>query len=244
MKYSKAVYTGLLLIIGFSLVSCEKKTTESMDDITVTDIDGNVYQTIQIGDQLWMSENLKITHYRNGDSIINAPYDGLWEGLETGQYCIYNSDSLNVDIYGNLYNWYAVNDPRGLAPDGWHIPTDAEILELEMYLGMHESIAYSTGWRGINEGSKLAGGLDLWLDGDLTDSTDFGISGFDFLPGGYREAISGGYSYLQPLGRFWSSTSTGNGDYAWGREIESFRKNIRRDSFNYHYGYSVRCVKD
>ncbi len=206
---------------------------------TVTDIDGNVYQTLIIGNQEWMIENLKVTHYRNGDPI---PYvTDNWFELTTGAYSYYHHDSTNIEIYGMLYNWYAVDDARGLAPEGWHVPTDEEIIELEMYLGMEESVANSTGWRGTNEGSKLAGGYDLWNSSNLIDDPEFGSSGFNLLPGGYH-ADEWTY-YLGYHGTFWSSIEV-TSSYAWTRRLEYTRKDVRRHDYDKNFGFSVRCVKD
>jgi len=99
---------------------------------TVTDIDGNVYQTIKIGDQWWMAENLKVTHYRNSDPIPHVTDGGTWSYLFTGAYCEYDNNPANVAIYGRLYNWYAVGDSRNIAPEGWHVPSDDEWKQLEM----------------------------------------------------------------------------------------------------------------
>ena len=107
---------------------------------TINDIDGNVYETIQIGDQLWMAENLKVTHYQNSDEI---PY--IYNDPQYGAYINYNNNSDNVEVYGRLYNWFTVNDERGLCPDNWHIPSDDEFKSLEMYLGMSESEANGEG---------------------------------------------------------------------------------------------------
>jgi len=93
-------------------------------------------------------ENLKVTRYRNGDPIPNVTNNSTWAGLSTGAYCYNNNNPANGNTYGALYNWYAVDDARGLAPAGWHVPTDEEIMELEMYLGMSQSQADSAGWRG------------------------------------------------------------------------------------------------
>jgi uncharacterized protein (TIGR02145 family) len=123
----------------------------------VTDIDGNVYQTVTIGAQVWMAENLKVTHYRNGDPIPNVTDTAAWEGLSTGAYCEYDNDINNVATYGRLYNWYAVDDSRGLAPEGWHVPSDDEWKQLEMYLGMSQSEADDYGWRGTDEGGEVKG---------------------------------------------------------------------------------------
>jgi uncharacterized protein (TIGR02145 family) len=213
--------------------------TYNTSEETVTDIDGNVYQTVQIGNQIWMAENLKVTHYRNGDAI---PYvTDNWFELTTGAYSYYGHDSTNVEIYGMLYNWHAVDDARGLAPEGWHVPTDEEIMELEMYLGMEESEANGAGFRGTNEGSKLAGGSDLWNSSNLIDDTEFGSSGFNLLPGGYH-ADEWTY-YLGYYCTFWSSIEVTSSS-AWTRRVEYTRKDVKRDDYDKHFGYSVRCVKD
>jgi uncharacterized protein (TIGR02145 family) len=157
---------------------------------TVTDIDGNVYGTVQVGEQLWMTENLKVTHYNNGDDIPTGHSSSDWVDLdqtETGAYSVYpindefsssTCENNCVDIYGNLYNWYAVDDERGICPDGWHVPSDAEFMDLETYLGMSQEEANSTGYRGTNEGSKLSGNADLWNDGDIEQNQEFDTSGF------------------------------------------------------------------
>ena len=111
----------------------------------IFDIDGNVYETIQIGDQLWMAENLKVTHYNNGSEIPTGYTDSEWAELETDAYAVYPTDDDNAsqstcgddcaDVYGNLFNWYAVDDDRGVCPDGWHVPSSAEYTILTDYLG-------------------------------------------------------------------------------------------------------------
>ncbi|MDP8202586.1 MAG: FISUMP domain-containing protein [Candidatus Tenebribacter burtonii] len=209
---------------------------------TVTDIDGNEYQTLIIGDQEWMIENLKVTHYRNGNPIPNVTDNSTWAGLSTEAYCVYDNDPSNTDIYGNLYNWYAIDDPRGLTPEGWHVPTDEEIMELEMYLGMSYTEAHAEGWRGTNEGSKLAGSADLWSDGALDNDPEFDSSGFSFLPGGYRYYYSGTFNDLSFNGFFWSSTESGS--YAWIRRLYCSYANVSRGSHYKWNGFSVRCVRD
>ena len=103
----------------------------SLSFATVTDIDGNVYETVQIGEQIWMAENLKVTHYNNGEDILSITTNGSSGGANA-----YNNDPVNLDNYGMLYNWHAVNNSNGICPDGWHVPTDEEFMELEMELGM------------------------------------------------------------------------------------------------------------
>jgi uncharacterized protein (TIGR02145 family) len=151
---------------------------------TVTDIDGNVYETIQIGTQWWIKENLRTTHFRNGDPIPLVTDDTAWAGLSTPAYCEYGNDPANVTDYGRLYNWYAVADSRYIAPQGWHVATDEEWKQLEMYLGMSQSEANLTGIRGTVEGGKLKEAGTVHWQSPNTGATN--ESGFTALPGGYR----------------------------------------------------------
>jgi len=213
-----------------------------IEETTVTDIDGNVYQIVQIGDQVWMAENLKVTHYNDGSEIPTGYSSSEWGNLSTGAYAVYGDNESNAEIYGNLYNWYAVDDSRNIAPEGWHVPTDDEIKELEMYLGMSQEEADDTGWRGTNEGSKLAGRADLWTDGNLENNPEFGTSGFNLLPGGYRY-VGGSYGGMGLLGCFWSSTEGGSGN-AWNRALHCSYSGIARSNYYKEGGFSVRCVRD
>ena len=123
----------------------------------VVDIDGNIYEIVQIGEQLWMAENLKVTHYQDGTLIITGYSDEEWTTLPTGAYAVYDKDSTNFDIYGNLYNWFAVDDDRGICPESWHVPSYDEYTVLTDYL-----IVNNTGITAGNVGSALAGNRDLW----------------------------------------------------------------------------------
>ena len=99
----------------------------SLAGATVTDIDGNVYETVVIGDQLWMAENLKVTHYRNGDEIptgLSSDNEGEWATTDEGAYAIYDDNPYYIDLYGLLYNPYVVLDERKVCPAGWHVPSD------------------------------------------------------------------------------------------------------------------------
>jgi uncharacterized protein (TIGR02145 family) len=185
------------------------------NDSACIDIDGNVYETVQIGDQVWMAENLKVTHYNNEDEI-SYPSNEDFGSYDEGQYDVYDNDPANADIYGNLYNFSVVDDDRGVCPDGWHVPSDEEFMELEMYLGMSEEDANSLGYRGTDEGSKLAGNSDLWSSGDLENDSEFGMSGFKGLPAGYRSLSDGYYHAMGNVGYFWSS-SDDDSDTAWYR---------------------------
>jgi len=216
--------------------------TFSIGVSTITDIDGNVYQTIQIGNQEWMAENLKVSHYRNGDAIPTGHSNSEWENLSTGAYAVYNGNESNADTYGYLYNWFAVDDSRNIAPEGWHVPTDDEWKELEMHLGMSQSEADDTGCNGTNEGSKLAGNADLWNSGALENNSEFGSSGFTALPGGYRD-LDGNYYGMGYLGYFWSSTELSSCS-AWSRTLGYSGSDVSRYVYGKRVGFSVRCIRD
>ena len=204
---------------------------------TVTDIDGNVYNTVVIGNQEWMAENLKVTHYRNGDPIQHTTDYAEWAGLTTGSYCYPVNDFINVDTYGNLYNGYTLFDNRNIAPEGWHVPTDQEWIELEMYLGMSYEEAHNILWRGTNEGGKLKeAGTTHWAPPNTGGTNE---SGFTALPGGYFSP----YGEMGYIGYFWSSTeSEYNRD--WTRTIEHNSARIARLSVNKQAAHSIRCVRN
>ena len=203
--------------------------TFSIGVSTITDIDGNVYQTIQIGNQEWMAENLKVSHYRNGDAIPTGHSNSEWENLSTGAYAVYNGNESNADTYGYLYNWFAVDDSRNIAPEGWHVPTDDEWQTLVDYLG----------------GSSVAGGK-LKEEGTThwnspnTDATN--VSGFTALPGGYRSS-NGYYHHMGYYGYFWSSTEYSS-DYAWDRILHYNGSDVTRYYYGKLDGFSVRCIRD
>jgi len=208
--------------------------------LTVVDIDGNVYQTIKIGGQCWMMENLKVIHYRNGDPIPNITGNADWENLTTGAHCNYENDEGNVAIYGRLYNGYAVDDSRNIAPEGWHVASDIEWKQLEMYLGMSQAEADGMEWRGTYEGGKLKeAGTTHWITPNTGATNE---SGFTALPGGYR-AITGVFRYLGSNAYFWSSTMYG-GFSAWNRALIYIDSRVYRYFIDRNNGYSVRCVKD
>jgi uncharacterized protein (TIGR02145 family) len=244
-KMKLRFFAVLLLMVCFLvLLSCEKEPTSSEDDKTgtVTDIDGNLYQTVKIGNQWWMAENLKVTHYRNGDVIPNVTDDTEWSNLTTGAYCEYDSNNSNIETYGCLYNWYAIDDNRNIAPAGWHIPTDQEWKELEIYMGISQSVADSEGLRGANEASKLAGNANLWLPGNLTNDAEFGTSSFNALPGGLC-LFNGFCGHMRRTGSFWSSTEYDSNN-AWCRTISYNCSEIERYYYSRQDGFSVRCIRD
>jgi uncharacterized protein (TIGR02145 family) len=141
-----------------------------------------------------------------------------------------------------MYNWYAVNDPRGLAPTGWHVPTDAEWKTLEMELGMTQAEADAMGLRGTDEGSQLAGNAALWLDGALETNANFGTSGFDGLPGGYRFG-NGPFYFLTNNGIWWSASEY-DAPTAWQRYLNFDNSKVGRTRDTKRDGCAVRLVKD
>lgn len=229
------------------LVSCSDSTSsgDKEDNIikgSVTDIDGNVYETVQIGDQVWMAENLKVTHYRNGDPIPNVTDDTEWKGLSTGAYCTFENSSTNSESLGLLYNWYAIGDTinNKIAPEGWHVPTDEEWKELEMYLGMSRKAADDTDWRGTTEGLKLKATSGWYNNGNGTNEV-----GFTALPGSFRSYNNGVFGSPDSTGYWWSVTEYSSSK-VWGRMLSYFAPTIFRykSAYDKNSGFSVRCVKD
>ena len=208
---------------------------------TVTDIDGNVYLTVVIGDQEWMAEDLKVTRYRNGDGVPNETDGETWAGLTTGAYCEYGNDPNNVTTYGRLYNWYAVNDTRGIAPAGWHVPSDEEWKQLELNLGMSQAQADDIHWRGTDEGGKLKeSGTSHWLPPNAGATNS---SGFTALPGGDRYYGGAFSTLLGEAANYWSTTEY-PGEVAWHRFVYYQNSQIYRGHDSKRYGFSIRCVKD
>jgi len=207
--------------------------------------DGKTYRTIKIGDQVWTAENF--AHLPG----INLPGSG---SLFEPRYYVHGYDGTSVGeakasdkfrIFGVLYNWPAAKE---VVPEGWHLPTDEEWKELEMFLGMEQAVADSFSFRGTNEGSKLADNAEVWDEGILENDEAFGSSGFIALPGGYRllnnlipvRFLGHGYE-----GYWWSSSEVGNDTtYAWIRQLACNYSNVRRSTEKKDLGFSIRLVKD
>jgi uncharacterized protein (TIGR02145 family) len=224
-----------------SLTCCE-----THDCGTVTDIDGNLYNTVLIGSHCWMQENLKTTTYLNGDSIIEVTDNNAWPLLLTGAYSNYKNDINNGNIYGRLYNYYAVNDSRGLCPSGWHVPSHYEWTTLERTvctsITCNNDFPYdygTQGYRGTDEAGKLKETGTAHWTGPNTEATN--CSGFLLLPGGVRDTAAGPGSFteINVCTYLWSSDG-------WYRAMCYFSSMISR--FNHNsgrfHGLSVRCVMD
>ncbi|WP_243345504.1 fibrobacter succinogenes major paralogous domain-containing protein [Parabacteroides sp. FAFU027] len=212
---------------------------------TLTDIDGNIYHWITLGNQTWMVENLKTTKYRTGESISNVTNATLWSNATFGAYCAYENNITNGAKYGYLYNWNAVVDSRKIAPAGWHIPTDAEWTILVNYL-----IANGYNYDGTTTGNYIAKSLASTTDwssyssnGTVGDNlSKNNKTGFTALPAGLRN-LNGSFSSLGTGAYWWSSTPNSDNSNNWGRGICFYKS----DLFTYapkDCGLSVRCIKD
>jgi uncharacterized protein (TIGR02145 family) len=222
MKKNNICSLFSLMIIGFfmlAMAGCSKD--EDTTTNTVTDFDGNIYHTVTIGTQVWMVENLKVTHYSNGDPI---PLTAFNTQITTPAYTNYLNRPDTSKVYGCLYNWFAVSDSRKIAPKGWHVPTYDDWTKLITYLGGEEAAgdklkeAGSKHWRSPNAGA--------------TNQT-----GFTALPGG---------SLTNPIGHiglWWSSTAVDQ-DWAFFYKILSLNHGVYKCSDVKKDMFSVRCVKD
>jgi len=173
----------------------------------------------------------------------NLTINNDWTSASIGAYSDYDNNPTNSETYGKLYNWYTVNDERGICPEGYHVPSDDEYSELEVYLGMSESETDIIGFRGTNEGSKLAGNSELWNIGVLVIDPEFGTSGFDALPAGYRVYSSGDFDTVGKHCYFWSSSENSN-SHAWYRNLLYFNTRVYRNSPSKQSGFSIRCLAD
>jgi uncharacterized protein (TIGR02145 family) len=203
----------------------------------LADYDANTYNTVQIGTQLWMQENLKVTHYRNGDAIPNTTDNTEWGNQTAGAYCWYNNDMATYkNTYGALYNYYTTVDSRNLCPTGWHVPTDTEWQILEVYLGMTQAQADATDWRGIDQGTKMKSTTGWYNNGNGTNTC-----GFSAFPGGNRNLSVGSFINEGNYG-YWWSVAEYDASRAWMRYLY-FDNSVYRNHYAKRYGFSVRCLQ-
>ncbi|MFZ1730855.1 MAG: FISUMP domain-containing protein [Bacteroidota bacterium] len=197
---------------------------------------------VTIGTQIWMGANLSVTKYLNGDDIPEVTDPTVWGSLTTGAWCYYNNDASTEPLYGRLYNWYAVNDGRGLAPTGWHVASDNDYKALSIYLGMSQAEAdMSGGYFGTTEGSKLkemGTSLWQWAYASATNS-----SGFTALPGGIRK-VGAIFDFVGSYAGWWTSTDDVSGGAAWYRGVHYASSQILRMAIGKERGMSVRCVQN
>jgi uncharacterized protein (TIGR02145 family) len=218
---------------------------------TVTDIDGNVYATVMVGNQCWMGENLKTTHYRNGMPINNPNcivnfMNTEWGADQDGAWLAWNNAETFREKYGAIYNHHAVRNENTLCPAQWHVPHDQEWMHLEQSLGMSGDITGVMGWRGDNEGAKLAGGENLWKKGNLTASNYFGSAGFNALPTGWYPFTTFGSGNVWPDSdvAWWSSTTSSMLGGTIARRISHDQTGIERNARTPSQGHYVRCLRN
>ena len=213
-------------------------------------IDGYTYKTVKIGDQEWFAENLKTTVYANGDDIPYSRTDKSWETQKMGMRASYDHDEEMNAKYGQLYNWYAVKDERGLCPNGWHVPSDEEWQDLEVLLGMSRADVSIWGNRGSGEldiGYKLKAksgwsGAKWKFASPTTPPGDNGTDefGFSALPGGFRD---GKYWFAGHFEGYWWSSSPVR-EAAVYRRFYNRNPSILRQTMDQTIGMSVRCLRD
>lgn len=203
----------------------------------LADADGNLYNTVKIGTQLWMTENLRSTKLNDNTPISEVTDQTLWIGSSVPAYCWYNNDIVYKPTIGALYNWYAVNSGK-LCPSGWHVPTDDEFNALEQSLGMAADQLNLWGWRGTDQGTQLKNSTGWEEGGNGTNS-----SGFSALPGGYRFGATGDFYLLTTIMYWWTSTEH-DADRGWYRRLDSSSTAVYRASTSKKGGKYIRCVKN
>ncbi len=220
------------------------------DNSTVTDYDGNVYATVQIGDQVWMQENLRTTHYSKGVALVDGTGVVVSGDYTTKYWFVYDDNPLNKGTYGLLYTWAAAmngassssanpSGVQGACMSGWHIPSDAEWKQLEIFLGMSTSETDNEGWRGTDEGGKLKeAGVTYW---NYPNEGATNTSEFTALGGGHRTNTDF-YTNMHSTAGFWSTTL--NSSSAWSRLLSYQYATIFRNDYSRNFGMSVRCVKN
>ena len=218
-----------LIIFNTTTNSLQLNTGAGWVSLTIPASTAVFLPTIVIGTQQWMSKNLDVAFYLNGDPIPQVTDPTAWAALATGACCYYNNDSTLGNKYGKLYNWYAVNDPRGLAPQGWHIPSDAEWTALETSLG----------------GSSVAGGKMKeagTLNWGSPNTGGNNNSGWAGLPGGGR-GTDGSFGSIVSYGYWWSATES-SATAAVCRRLGYGGDNIVKDGQYNRSGFSVRCLRN
>ena len=193
---------------------------------------------MKIGTQVWIASNLKVTKYNDDTAIPNVTDNTEWTELSTGAYCwANNNEATYKDMYGALYNWYAVETGK-LCPTGWHVPTDAEFSAMEISLGMSEIEASGTEWRGTTEGEELKSTTGWLNEGNGTNT-----SGFSAPPSGYRFYGDGLTKGLGLICYFWSATPVDDLLSVY-RRLDGDNDAVFRNATHKEAGKSVRCVKN
>lgn len=227
MNKRQQISTILLVTAILAIIASGCKKNEEEELPVIKDGDGNIYQTLTIGTQVWLKENLKTTKYNDGAAIPNVTNNTEWGNLTSGAYCWYDNDEATYkNTYGALYNWYTTNTGK-LCPVGYRIPSHAEWTTLSEFLG----------------GSGLAGGMlkeagtTHWMTPN-TDATN--EKGFTALPGGSRNT-NGTFYGIKTDGYWWSTEY--NATYGWIRWMRYNSSSMSQENINKIQGFSVRCIK-
>jgi uncharacterized protein (TIGR02145 family) len=239
MRYKIITLTSLLFL-GSGL--------KMLDAQTVTDIEGNIYRTMTIGTQTWMTENLKVTTYNDGTVIPLVTDGNMWAIPSTPGYCWYNNDESGYkDAYGALYNWFALDSAttggRNVCPAGWRVPTNLQWTILTDYLE-NNGYGYEKSGNDIAKSMASASGWtpDLNAGNVGNDQAGNNSSGFDALPGGFRD-FDGTFDCIGGYGGWWCATQY-DADNAWSGAIVYSSSNTGIYDYSKQVGYSVRCVKE
>jgi len=256
----RCIINYFVIVLFFFLTSCHKKNTNSIIVYgSVKDIDGNTYKTIKIGSQIWMAENLRTTRYQNGDTIPYISSNTIWASQLKGAQCCYNNTSNSDSILklGRLYNNYALNDFRGIAPLGWRAPNDKDWVKLKEFIELShlpgEALSSPVGWTN-NKGNNPYNMYNDTLRSFFGNTYDiYDIYGFTSLPNGSRQSSDGSFNDIGFEACFWSSTYKPNGTGSVVSISGDTRKRKGRVRYELSYndfdwwlrstGCSVRCIK-
>lgn len=219
MKQS-VLFIFIVFLSGFFAISKGQEV--------VKDYDGNVYKTVTIGNQVWMAENLKVTHYRNGDPIPNIKEPKQWDVLASGACCDLMNNPDNTNTFGLIYNWYTIADARNVCPPGWHVPTEPEWAALVSFLAGGKDVAWAK-----TSGNIAPGAMEL------------NEKMFKVLPQGFR-GYDGEFSGLgYGGGGWWSSTSVNaNRETIYYHGVNYNTASRNRLEGRKNFGYYIRCIKD
>ena len=255
VKISIILFVFLFFVCSNPVNNNNNSNPITQDAGTITDIDGNVYHTIKIGNQVWTVENLRVTKYNDGSPIALITSTEIWAYATTPKYCFYEdiTSSDNIKKYGALYNWYVVSpaNHKKIAPAGWHVPSEAEWDTLQNYL-----IVNGYNWDGTTTGNKIAKSLAAKTDWRIYSTTESigceleknNSSGFSGLPGGYRSSNDGKFYSQNNYGYWWSTTEgvvyLAKATTAYLRLLGYDHGNLNSLYIDKGYCNSVRLVRD
>jgi uncharacterized protein (TIGR02145 family) len=242
LKLQIALATIFVVLSSDFSVNAQTNNTNSTESVPsiVKDIDGNVYHTVVIGKQVWLQENLRTKKYRNGKSIAKNITKAQWSTDKSGACAVYDNDSIKENAFGLLYNWYAIANPAGLCPVGWHVPKDSEWNTMVNYL---DEYADTTELKRVQ--SEIAGGelKEIGYAHWTTPNTGAtGTSNFLGYAGG-NKSIDGKCNDVGAYGYWWTATASSAAE-AYGRLLSYFNGNIDRFKTSKNLGFSVRCLKN